>query len=77
MHVAAFKVLKTNKYKTTLEVVRTTHHPTDPVRTGTYEVTATRFDQFIQEVYDWQNGGSQLNNENVTKRFNSHYKKTA
>lgn len=75
--VAAFKVLKTNKYKTTLEVVRTTHHPTDPTRTSTHEVTAAKFDQFIQEVYDWQNGGSKLNTERVMARFNSHYKKTA
>ena len=77
VHVSAFKVLKTNKYKTTLEVTHSTHHPSDPVKTRTHEVTATRFDQFIQEVYDWQNGGSQLNSENTTKRFNSHYKKTA
>ena len=77
VHVSAFKVLKTNKYKTTLEVTHSTHHPNDQDRTCTHEVTANRFDQFIQEVYDWQNGGSQLNSENTTKRFNSHYKKTA
>ena len=77
VHVAAFKVLKTNKYKTTLEVVRTNHHPTDPTRISTHEVTAAKFDQFIQEVYDWQNGGSKLNTERVMARFNSHYKKTA
>jgi hypothetical protein len=75
--VSAFKILKTNKYKTTLEVSMTNYSPTDPFKLRTYEVTSAKFDQFIKEVYEWQNGGSQLNNENATKRFNSHYKKTA
>lgn len=76
-HVSAFKILKTNKYKTTLEVSLTKYRPTDAECVRTYEVTSAKFDQFIQEVYDWQNGGSKSNTERVTTRFNAHYKKTA
>ena len=77
VNVSAFKVLKTNKYKTTLEIVQTNYYSTDPVKVRTYEVTAAKFDQFIQEVYDWQNGGSKLNTERTTTRFERSYKKTA
>ena len=77
VNVSAFKVLKTNKYKTTLEIVQTNYYSTDPVMVRTYEVTSAKFDQFIQEVYDWQNGGSKLNTERVTTRFEKNYKKTA
>ena len=77
VNVSAFKVLKTNKYKTTLEIVQTNYYSTDPVMVRTYEVTSAKFDQFIQEVYDWQNGGSKLNTERVTTRFERNYKKTA
>lgn len=77
VNVSAFKVLKTNKYKTTLEIVQTNYYSTDPIKVHTYEVTAAKFDQFIQDVYDWQNGGSKLNTERTTTRFERSYKKTA
>lgn len=77
VHVAAFKVLKTNKYKTTLEIVHSNYHPTDPTRIGTYEVTAAKFDQFVEEAYNWQNGGSQETNDRAKTRFERNYKKTA
>ena len=77
VNVSAFKVLKTNKYKTTLEIVQTNYYSTDPVMVRTYEVTSAKFDQFIQEVYDWQNGGSQETNDRAKTRFERNYKKTA
>ena len=77
VYVSDFKIIKTNKYKTTLEIVQTNYYSTDPVKVRTYEVTAAKFDQFIQEVYDWQNGGSKLNTERTTTRFERSYKKTA
>lgn len=77
-HVSAFKVLKTNKYKTTLEVTLTNNYRAiDPADVRTYEVTSAKFDQFIEEAYHWQNGGSEHNNERAKTRFERHYKKTA
>lgn len=77
VQVSGFKILKTNKYKTTLEVSVTNYRPTDPTHVRTYEVTAAKFDQFIQEVYDWQNGGSKETNDRAKTRFERNYKKTA
>jgi hypothetical protein len=69
--------LKTNKYKTTLEITQANHYSTDAVKVRTYEVTSAKFDQFIQEVYEYQNGGSKKTNENTIIRFERNYKKTA
>lgn len=77
VQVSGFKILKTNKYKTTLEVSVTNYRPTDPTHVRTYEVTAAKFDQFIQKVYDWQNGGSKETNDRAKTRFERNYKKTA
>jgi hypothetical protein len=74
VYVSDFKIIKTNKYKTTLEVVHTKFNSADKVKVHTYEVTSAKFDQFIQEVYEWQNGGSKKNNESVTNRFEKNYK---
>lgn len=77
VQVSGFKILKTNKYKTTLEVSVTNYRSTDPTHVRTYEVTSAKFDQFIQEVYDWQNGGSKETNDRAKARFERNYKKTA
>lgn len=77
VQVSGFKILKTNKYKTTLEVSVTNYRSTDPTHVRTYEVTSAKFDQFIQEVYDWQNGGSKETNDRAKTRFERNYKKTA
>jgi hypothetical protein len=74
VYVSTFKIIKTNKYKTTLEVVHTQYNSADKVKVRTYEVTSAKFDQFIQEVYEWQNGGSKKTNENTTIRFEKNYK---
>jgi hypothetical protein len=65
----SFKVLKTNKYKTTLEVTQTN----DTVKECT--VTAKSFDQFISEVYNWQTDNAKKHNDKTTERFNSEYAK--
>ena len=75
--VSAFKILKTNKYKTTLEVSLTNYRSTDPRSVRTYEVTSAKFDQFVQEAYNWQNGGSKEINDRAKTRFERNYKKTA
>jgi hypothetical protein len=74
VYVSDFKIIKTNKYKTTLEVVNTKFNSADKVKVHTYEVTSAKFNQFIQEVYEWQNGGNKKNNESVTTRFEKNYK---
>lgn len=77
VQVSAFKILKTNKYKTTLEVSLTNYRSTDPVCVRTYEVTSAKFDQFVEEAYNWQNGGSKETNDRAKARFERNYKKTA
>jgi len=65
----SFKILKTNKYKTTLEVTQSD----DRVIERT--VTARSFDQFISEVYDWQTDKAKVHNDKITERFNTQYAK--
>jgi len=65
----SFKVLKTNKYKTTLEVTQSD----DRVIERT--ITARSFDQFISEVYDWQTDKAKVHNDKITERFNTQYAK--
>jgi hypothetical protein len=67
VYAKSFKVLKTNKYKTTLEVTQTD----DRVIERT--VTARSFDQFISEVYNWQTEDSKKHNDKMTERFNIQY----
>jgi hypothetical protein len=65
--VKAFKVVKTNKYKTTLEVTL------DQDNVREYIVTAKTFDDFITEVYLWQTERSKEHNDKMTEKFNSRY----
>lgn len=69
IHAKSFKVLKTNKYKTTLEVTRGDNKVVE------HTVTARSFNQFIDEVYDWQNEKAKLHNDKTTERFNTQYAK--
>jgi len=62
VYVNAFKVLKTNKQKTTLEV-------TIGDRIIEYTVTAKSFDSFIESVYDWQTKNAKIHNDKITERF--------
>jgi hypothetical protein len=63
----SFKVLKTNKYKTTLEVTL------EDNRTREYTVSAKSFDNFIEQVYDWQTRGAKIHNDKMTERFDNQY----
>lgn len=63
----SFKVVKTNKYKTTLQVTFADNEVVE--RT----VTAKSFDQFIDQVYDWQTQRAKDHNDKTTEKFNTHY----
>lgn len=63
----SFTVVKTNKYKTTLEVTLGND------RVVEHTVTAKSFDQFIDEVYDWQTQRAKDHNDKTTEKFNTHY----
>lgn len=69
VYAKSFKILKTNKYKTTLEITQTD----DRVIERT--VTARSFDQFISEVFDWQTDKAKVHNDKITERFNTQYAK--
>jgi hypothetical protein len=69
VYAKSFKVLKTNKYKTTLEITQSD----DRVIERT--VTARSFDQYIQDVYNWQTTIAKDHNDKTTERFNTHYAK--
>lgn len=63
----SFKVIKTNKYKTTLEVT---------LENGSikeHTVTAKSFNDFIDEVYNWQTERSKEHNDKMTEKFNTRY----
>lgn len=68
LNVISFKVIKTNKYKTTLEVISL--NLTEP---AIYEVTANKFESFIEEVFYWQNGKSESQNAETKDRFAKRY----
>lgn len=70
--VSKFKVVKSNKYKVTLEV--TQDHDTPNPRVRVYDVSTKKFEDFINEVYDWQNGGSQKEAEKAKERFERYNK---
>ena len=59
----SFKVLKTNKYKTTLEITF------DNTKTKEFTVSAKSFDSFIADVYRWQTGQSETHNKSITEKF--------
>ena len=67
VYAKAFKVIKTNKYKTTLEVTL----GDDKILEHT--VTARSFNDFIDEVYNWQTERSKEHNDKMTERFNTRY----
>lgn len=65
--VTSFKILKINKYKVSVEVTLDNLE-----KTAVYEVSAKKFNDFIQDVYDWQNGGSQRAAVEAAKRYERH-----
>lgn len=67
VHVKSFKVLKTNKYKTTLEVTIGNNSVIE------YTVSAKSFDSFINEVYNWQTDFAKKHNDKMTERFENQY----
>ena len=68
VYAKSFKVVKTNKYKTTLEVIQF-----DQGNVKEYTVTAKAFDDFITEVYLWQTENAKSHNEKMTEKFNTRY----
>jgi len=64
----SFKILKTNKYKTTLEVTQSDD------RIKEYTVSAKSFDNFISEVYNWQSNLAKIHNDKMTERLESYSK---
>lgn len=63
----SFKIIKTNKHKTTLEVTLGDDKVVE------HTVTTKSFDQFIDEVYDWQTQRAKDHNDKTTEKFNTHY----
>jgi hypothetical protein len=68
----SFKILKINKYKVSVEVTQDKGESIE--KTTVYEVSAKKFNDFIQEVYDWQNGGSQSAKNSAAKRYETYSK---
>jgi hypothetical protein len=67
LYAKSFKVIKTNKYKTTLEVTQSDDRVVE--RT----VSAKSFDQFIDSVYDWQTNHAKVHNDKMTQRYKDQY----
>lgn len=67
VYAKSFKVIKTNKYKTTLEVTLVDDKVVE------HTVTAKSFNDFIDEVYNWQTERSKEHNDKMTERFNTRY----
>ena len=65
--VTSFKILKINKYKVSIEVTQDKGQSTEKIRV--YEVSAKKFNDFIEDVYDWQNGGSQRAANSAAERL--------
>lgn len=70
--VNSFKVIKANNYKVTLEIPLMDREDKAIV---THEVTVKKFDSFVKDAYEWQNGGSEKHNEAVKERFERYYAK--
>lgn len=68
VYVNSFKVVKTNKYKTTLEIGYKD-------RKVEYEVTANKFNAFIDAVYEWQNAQCDRESARNKERYENFYKK--
>lgn len=71
VYVSAFKVKEINKYKCILEVSNENNRLSNKEMT----VTVNRFNEFIEHVYNWQNGGSESDSKYTTDRFNRRYAK--
>jgi hypothetical protein len=67
VYAKSFKILKTNKYKTTLEVTLGDN------RIVEYTVSAKSFDNFIEQVYNWQTNFADKHNDKMTEKFNNNY----
>jgi len=67
VYAKSFKILKTNKYKTTLEVTLGDN------RIVEYTVSAKSFDNFIEQVYNWQTDIAKKHNDKTTEKFNNNY----
>jgi hypothetical protein len=70
--VTSFKILKINKYKVSVEVIQDKGESTEKIRVC--EVSAKKFNDFIEDVYDWQNGGSQRSAVEAAKRYERYTK---
>jgi hypothetical protein len=64
IYAKSFKVIKTNKQKTTLEVTLGNSSIVE------HTVTAKSFDNFIDQIYDWQTSNAKKHNDKTTERFN-------
>jgi hypothetical protein len=71
VYVSAFKVKEINKYKCILEV----SNENNRLSNKEFTITAKRYDEFINEVFNWQNGGSESDSKYTTDRFNRRYAK--
>jgi len=67
VYAKSFKVIKTNKYKTTLEVTLGDN------RVVEHTVTAKSFNDFIDQVYNWQTDRAKEQNDKMTERFNTRF----
>jgi hypothetical protein len=67
IYAKSFKILKTNKYKTTLEVTLGDN------RIVEYTVSAKSFDNFIEQAYNWQTDLAKKHNDKMTEKFNNNY----
>jgi hypothetical protein len=67
VYAKSFKVIKTNKYKTILEVTLGNDNVVE------HTVTAKSFNDFIDEVYNWQTERSKEHNDKMTEKFNTRY----
>jgi len=70
VYVNSFKVKAINKYKCTLEFFNS-----DTQLSREETVSIKRFGDFIEDVYNWQNGGSESDIKSITDRYNRRYAK--
>jgi hypothetical protein len=69
VYVSAFKVKELNKYKCTLEFSNDSRSDKEVT------ITIKRFNEFIDDVFNWQNGGSESDSKYTTDRYNRQYAK--
>ena len=70
VYINAFKIKEINKYKCTLE-----YSSADIPSGREATVTIKRFNEFIEDVFNWQNGGSKSDSEYTIERYNRRYAK--